>query len=160
MENQNQLFKFVVVIAALFALLYVAILLSNTTSKNRNGEQAVDQAQLPVQTTPLPEDKLSSKFPSNLPIEANAEITQNSESKSDEGAQQGTRVFISQKTSTENLALYEAWMKANGWDVLSKMDEAGIKMVLGKKAYQLLQATVTENADKKTTTVTLTVTEQ
>ena len=158
MENQNELFKFTVVIAALFALLYVAILLSQHPLSD-NGKQSQVKELLPVQTNLLPEDKLSSKFPSNLPLEANAVVTQNSESKRDDGAKQATRVFTSQKSIAANLSTYEGYMNANGWEVLNKLNETNVKMLLAKKDYQLMQVTLTDNLDK-TITVNITVTEQ
>jgi hypothetical protein len=161
MIDFNQLFKYVVVIAALFALLFVAIKLSDLSVKQRGTEQNQNQTNLPVDIKPLSKDVLPSAFPTDIPLEEGVEIKENSDSvRREDGVKQATRSFISSKTAEQNSTIYVNYLRNNDWEILNQATTEDFRMILGKKGYQLFQVTITPNSDGKTTTVLLTLTEQ
>lgn len=158
--SQNQVFKLLVIVAALMALLYVAVILSNE-SKQRTAHNAEDQNEidLPIETTNLPADKVSLMFPEDLPREANAEVIENSESNANDGATQATLRFESTRSANENYNTYLNYMRSNGWEIANQDNGANEKLLRGKKGYQALQVTIVPNPLSQTQTVTVTLTE-
>lgn len=150
--DQNQLFKLLVVVAALFALLFVAYKLSMNSKK----EQAANQTQLAqVEKTNVDFSELPERFPSNIPIETGAQITQNYNSKTPEGQFQATRVFITKQSLAANIKLYTDFLTKEGYEIKSSVDQPTLKMVMGSKGAQSIQVTVNENTVNKDKTVSI-----
>ncbi len=87
----------------------------------------------PVPQTAVPETKLPDRFPSDVPIEAGAQITQNFNAVNSSGKFQASREFISKKTVEENYTLYQAVLKQNGWTVTSTTTSSVQSIILATK---------------------------
>lgn len=150
--DHSQVFKLLVVVAALLCLLYVAYILSNK-SKER---QQVEAPQLAApEKTNVDFSELPTKFPSNVPIESGAKTTQNFEVKSPDGNFQATRGFETKLSLADNLKLYTDFLKKDGWEIKATVDNKDLKMVIGQKAEKSLQITMNENTITKIKTVTI-----
>jgi hypothetical protein len=157
----NTVFKLLVIVAALFALLYVALLLSKE-SKERTSIEETNQEQsqsTKVVTTEIAPEILPTGFPANFPTEANAEITENGIVNVDNQGDQSVRSFKSGQSMTANYTLYLNFLKNNGWDIISQTNASTHKMLLGKKGYQLLQITINPGETSATSVVRATLTE-
>lgn len=159
MENQNQLFKLLVLVVVLFCLLYVAVMLSNQSKERNNNSPDQAKAELPVKTNALPEDKLPDSFPTDFPVEEGAVVKENSISKSDTGATQSTREFVSKKTTTENINLYTSYLRNSDWEIVNQANESNYKLVRAKKGYQTIQISVKEDGLTGESIVTVSLTE-
>lgn len=150
--DHNQVFKLLVVVAALFCLLFVAYILSNK-SKQR---QQVEQPQLAApEKTNVDYSKLPEKFPASIPIESGAKITQNFNASSPDGNFQSTRAFETKETLAANLKLYTEFLKKDGWEIKATIDKPDLKMVFGQKDTEGIQVTMNENSITKKKTVSI-----
>lgn len=155
MENST-VFKFVVMVAALLALLFVAIQLSkNPVSKEAVKEELPKTAEIQQ----VAEGTLPNKFPADLPIEEGAKVTQNFNATETDGRYNATRQFQSKATLSANLTLYTNYLKNNGWEILTTLDQPTLKMVLGRKDKQQLQAAIAIDPSTNNNVVTLSLTE-
>lgn len=159
--TMNQAFKLVVVVAALLALLYVTILLSNKSQQRAVTVQQNTSQELPkaIVKESIDEQILPSLFPQDIPIEAGAEVVENSRVFAEGGMKQATRTFESKKTMTNNYNLYLSYLQNNDWVVVNQKNDTEQKLLRGKKGYQTLLITMDPNLSKETTTVILTITE-
>lgn len=112
-----------------------------------------------AEKTKVAESQLPDKFPADLPIEANAEITQNYNASTEDGRFQATRTFETKKTLSENLSIYRQYLNNNGWAVESTVDEPTYKKISGSKGIQVLQISLSENANTRVKTVSISLTE-
>lgn len=160
MENDGMVKKVVIGLIILAAIVvgvvYVLPKLKKTSVAPANN--AAEVAKPVAQKTEVPVDKTPDKFPTGIPIEAGADITQNYNATATDGRFQATRAFITKKTLAENLTIYKDWMNANGWTIGSSIDQPTYKMVAGTKGKQELQASISENSATKDKTVTLSMT--
>ncbi|HEX3099864.1 MAG TPA: hypothetical protein VHQ41_02735 [Patescibacteria group bacterium] len=113
---------------------------------------------LPVQQKDLPVNQVPEKFPTDVPIETGATITQNYNATADDGRFQATRAFETNKSLAENLTLYTNYLKAGGWTLNPVIDQDMFKLISGSKGNQQIQFAMTENnvSHKKTVTISLT----
>lgn len=163
MENKNnqtnssvdfsQLFKLLVMVAAILALLFVAYKLLNNNKK-----EVVPQL-VNVEKTNVDFAKLPEKFPSNIPLEADAKILQNYNSVTPEGQFQATRQFETKKSLAENYAFYTDFLKKNGWEIKATTDDATYKMVMGSLLKKAIQVTIEENKINQVKIVTISYSE-
>lgn len=142
------------------ALIVAAVLYFNMQNNKKDvamntnvPEKTKEIVKTDVETNKSPE-----KFPTDIPIESGATITQNYNATAPDGRFQATRAFTSKKTLGENYALYKEWMNSNGWTIASSVDQPTYKMVSGTKGKQTLQASISENSSTKEVTVTLSLT--
>lgn len=154
--TMDQAFKLLLLVAVLFAFLYVALLLSSE-SRQRAGNQATDSAesQLPYDKVLVNEDKLPSLFPLDIPIQEGSEILENSMLTSIDGDLQANRKFESKLSASENYKLYLNYLTSNDWKVVTQDNGSAQKLLRGKNNYQTLMITLVPNPIKKTTTVSL-----
>lgn len=156
MEN-NTVFKFVVMVAALLALLFVAIQLSkNPVSKEADQQE---EAAKPAEIEQVSQDTLPNKFPEDLPSEPGAKITQNFNATESDGRYNATRQFETKNSLAANLTLYTNYLKKNDWEILATLDQPNLKMVMGQKGKQQLQASFAVDPTTNTNLVTLSLTE-
>ncbi len=134
-KDPNQLFKFGVLIVVLLVLLFAAHEMGANKTKNTRSNQSAK-----VQKTDVDLDKKPESFPENIPLEAGANITQNLNATTPTGQFQATRVFETKKSLTENLTIYNEFLKSAGWTTNSTIDTPNHKVViasLGKKSFQI-----------------------
>ena len=77
------------------------------------------QSNFKAQVTSYPPTTLPDKFPSDIPIEPNAVVTQNFSTVNADGNYQATREFISAKL--DNFTYYQSALKASGWNITQAM---------------------------------------
>ncbi len=155
--TMDQAFKLLVLIAALFALLYVALFLSNE-SKQRTGSKSGEQqsqSDLPYQKVMVADDRLPSLFPEDIPLEADVEIVENSSLTADDGDLQANRRFESRLTPAQNYSKYLEYLQANDWDISVQNNGSSQKLLRASKGYQALMVRIEPNPINQTTTVSL-----
>ncbi|HMR55585.1 MAG TPA: hypothetical protein PKD34_03280, partial [Candidatus Doudnabacteria bacterium] len=157
----NTVFKLLVIVAALFALLYVALLLSQESKERTGSEQSTNQGSesTRVVTKDISPEILPTGFPENFPVEDGATIIENNVVNVNNQGDQSTRSFNSSQGMTANYTLYLNYLRNNGWDVISQTNETTHKMLLGKNGYQLLQITINPGETGATSNVRATLTE-
>lgn len=82
------------------------------------------------------EQQLPERFPTNFPLEPQAQIVQNENVKIDNAGElvlQGRRQYVSAKSLAENLSLYKQYLKDNNWGIVSLTDQPEFKAVVGRK---------------------------
>lgn len=155
--DQNQLFKLLVVVAALLALLFVAYQMS---TKSRDAQPAAANPQLAeVEKVNVDYSQAPEKFPADIPIEPGAQITQNYNATSPDGRFQATRTFVTEAALATNLRLYTEYLTNNGWEIKATTDNPTYKMVMGAKGNQSIQVSIDENKVTKIKTVSISYTE-
>lgn len=103
--------------------------------------------------------QMPAKFPTDMPMEAGASITQNYNAYPKDGSVQATRVFVTSKSLAENYSIYQSYLKNNGWDIKSSIDQDNYKMLYGVKGAGNLNISIDSNTDTKMKTVSITYTE-
>ncbi len=150
--DHAQLFKLLVLIVALLALLFVAYKLSE---KSKHDEVA-REPQLPqVEKTNVDFSELPEKFPTDIPMEAGVRITQNYNSLTPEGQFQATRVFETSKSLDATIKVYTDFLNNNDWKITATLDQPNLKMVMGSKDGASIQVTVNQNTINDTKTVSI-----
>ncbi len=145
-------------ILAVVAIIIVAFLLPK---QPRQGSQSKNN-QTPIfkpTITAVANDKLPSKFPADIPIEASAKITENYNASTTSGGFQATRVFESTKSPADNLKIFQAYFRTNGYTVQDPIVVQNYTSVLGTKGKTQIKVSMTENASTKTTTVNISLVE-
>ena len=108
-----------------------------------------------VDTKNLPE-----ALPSDLPLEAEAEVKENSVVSSPDkpGVTQYTRKYTSQKSLDENYEIYKDYLQKNGWNILTSIEEDGLRSLIAANADNSKQMFVTISENSLTGEVTVDVT--
>ncbi len=158
MEKNSSVFKLVVMVAALFALLFVAIQLSRHPI-NGGRKMGVDKLKTGTKIVKVSADKLPNKFPVDIPVEGDVRVIQNFNATELDGRYNATREFESKKTLAQNLSIYTKYLKDNNWDIKATIDEPDMKMVMGKKGLQQLQITAAIDPITNLNIITLNLTE-
>ncbi len=94
-------------------------------------------------------------FPSDLPLEQGI-VLENKISENqvpDTGSfevnseTQSVRKFLSAKSPEENFALYEAYLSERGWEIVYRLDEPDVKVLMAKKSGEegLIKITISRN---------------
>lgn len=112
-----------------------------------------------VEKSDVSDNRLPDKFPTNLPTEPNAVVTQNYNATAQDGRFQATRAYETTKTLSENLTIYRQYLNSNGWDIESTVDQPIYKKITGSKGIQKLQISISENETTKVKTVSISLTE-
>lgn len=153
----NKKLMAVVVIGFLIIAGLVYFLKDDNTS---NTQEYYNNQQPSVQKTNVDFSKLPEKFPSDIPIEKDAKITQNYNSTTPEGHFQATRTFVTQLSLAENFATYEKFFNDNGWTIIATTNDPTYKMIAGSKDKQNIQVTIDENkGENKIKTVSISYSE-
>lgn len=154
--------KFVVVIlviaiAAIIASLVYAMMVRKNAGQSGTKDENKDQIQIVKKE--VDKAKAPEKFPSDIPIEAGAVITQNYNATAPDGRFQATRVFETKKTLAENLTIYKDYLEEDNWKVASTVNLENYKMVFGSKGKAQLQVSIDQNSESKVKTVSISYTE-
>lgn len=116
----------------------------------QTAQQQLEVSQQNVEVTALPEG-----FPNNLPLEAEAKVTQNYNATTNDGRVQATRVFETSKTLDENYKIYSDYAKNNGWSLNTGIDQKDLKVITATKDGQVLQVTINLNTATQIKTVNI-----
>jgi preprotein translocase subunit SecB len=103
--------------------------------------------------------KLPDRFPSDIPLEADAKVDQNFTAQTQNGQYQATRVFQTTKTLDENYKIYSAYLKSAGWTTIANVDQDKLKVLGAKKGDAFLQININENSVNKIKTVSISYSE-
>lgn len=82
-------------------------------------------------------------FPTQIPIETGAKITESYNATSTDGRVQATIVFESSKSVSANFKLYNDYISKNGWEVLAKdSSKTDIQIIVARNSTGVLSATI------------------
>lgn len=93
---------------------------------------------------------LPDNFPSTIPLEASAKITQNYNASSVDGRVQATRAFDSKKTILENDAIYTSFFTNDKWKVTHTFDKPDLKVIVASKDNQFVQIKIQKTTSTQT----------
>lgn len=150
--------KIVIVIAISLLLIYAVVQIYSWQKDKSANQLSPDQIKRTSQVKKINLDfsKLPEKFPSNIPLEDGAEITQNYNATSPNGRLQATRSFVTKKSLTENIDLYTNFLNKDGWKTSVSSNDTAFKKVTGSKEGKKLIIAVDENKTSKKKTVIIT----
>lgn len=150
--------KILIVIALSLLLIYVSTQVYFWQKNKSSNQLSLDQIKRTsqVKKTNIDFSKFPEKFPSNVPIEAGSEITQNYNATTPDGRLQATRSFITKKSLVENIDLYTNFLKKDGWKTSVSNNDPAFMKVTGSKEGQKLIIAVDENRTSKKKTVIIT----
>lgn len=73
----------------------------------------------------IPAETLPSRFPGDLPIPADANVTKNEALNAPDGRSQETRAYLSARGIGEEKAAYDAYFEGEGWDLQDAKEIGG-----------------------------------
>jgi hypothetical protein len=146
----------------LLGVLVLVVVVLVAVSKNRTAKAPAESPQAQSQQKPSSEQpkavpvqavdvgKLPQEFPSDIPLEAGAQVTLNYNATNAAGNFQASREFISKKTVAENYALYQKVLKDNGWTITGTQENtpAG-NLIFATKGENNLNIRIYTDPDKK-----------
>lgn len=155
MKSKN-LAVLLVVVAVIVAsyLIFSKSQIAKAPVKPQNQNQAQDQkttrpAVAKVEVQAVPKTELPKDFPSDVSLEAGAEITLNFNAINAKGEYQASREFISKKTVAENYVLYQKILKDNGWTItIAKADAPAGSFIFAEKNNYKLNIRIYTDAGK------------
>ncbi len=160
MENEQNSFKLVVLVAAVLALLFVAFLVTKKFANRSSEQQSAQQKPAVVEKTNVDFSKNPEKFPTDIPVEAGARITQNYNAVTPQGMFQATKVFETKDSLSSKLALYTKYFNDNGWSITATVDQETFKMVSAQKDGQTIQVSIDQNKVTNIRTVSINYSEK
>lgn len=94
---------------------------------------AIEQTKsLNVTLTEVSKTTVPERFPANFPLEKGADVRSNYTAQT-ANSFQSSRAFSSKKTVAENYFLYSAFLKKDGWKILSSIDHPDSKFLYAQK---------------------------
>ena len=149
-------------IAAVVIILVLAWLAFSHSSKPQSGNPAQNPkatstqpsaiVPLKVTRTDVPPAQAPTGFPTDIPIEKNAQIIQNYNATAN-GLIQATRTFITKQTLADNFTLYSNYLKNSGRTVTNSLDLSTDKGLAATRNNSNLQITISQNTITKVNTV-------
>lgn len=152
LQSRKLVWTFVVVAVLVIGLGVVAALLKRQNNTDRVVTMHINKYEVPL-------GQLPDKFPTNLPAEAGAKVTQNYTSTTPDGRFQATRTYETAKTLDENYSLYQDYFQKNGWQLQTGEDGKDIKLVSASKDGLKALVTITANQSTKVRVVDVTFTQ-
>lgn len=128
-----------VIAVLLLAALAAGVLMWQEWDKKSIQEENGSIQKLPVQkpvVKTFPADELPSGLPSDIPLEADAQVLRNERVTAEkvEGTEvQARRVFVSNRSVEENATLYLEYLTQNGWEVADSESPEGFVVLIGQK---------------------------
>lgn len=153
------LLVFLMVVGGVFWLLIKPVSKTPTQSVNNQTNSQQSENKKAIVKKDLAPEVAPERFPSNIPIENGAKITQNYNATAPDGRFQATRAFETTLTLAQNLALYKDFLVKDGWKIETSLDMENYKMILGSKANAQLQISIDNNATIGMKTVNISYTE-
>ncbi len=141
MENKKEIVVGVIVLVAIILSVYFY----STTKKQASAPVVVAPVSSPEPKKTDFGNKAPDDFPSNIPVEQGAKITQGY-SLEYPGQKQLTIVFSSTKTIKQNYDLYAAFLKKDGWTISNKYESANVSSLYGVKGNNDINVTISIGA--------------
>lgn len=143
-----------------FCLLAGIIAIATVMAARRYGNApTTPPVELKVETKDVPTSQFPENFPTDLPIEKGAEVTQNYTATTNDGRFQATRTFQTAKTLDENYKIYRDYSLKNGWELGTGVDQENIKVVTATKGNLTMTVTISQSTSSQAKTVNITITE-
>jgi len=142
---------FLIIIILLILFTATLFLSYQNLSKNKQNElNNQTPKQKTVDITNVDKNKLPERFPQDIPIEANAEITLNYNAINLNNKFQSTREFISAKTQEENFQFYQKVLKEKGWNITQTIEDPVLnhKIILATKDGNELNIRIYSDSNK------------
>jgi hypothetical protein len=135
--NKKIIYSFIILIVILagVGLMY---------GKVKRGQNVLEEKNI-VERQVLPNEQLPGEFPKDFPLESGAQIMQN-QNVTVAGKTQGRRQFVSAKSLDENYQIYKNYMKQTGWEIISDVNEATLKSLIGRQGNQILTVSIGKNS--------------
>jgi hypothetical protein len=155
--------KYLIILLVVVLLIIIVILPRPRVSKNQPAPvTSSDKNAVATDTkggilpfapvTAVPPSQIPKALPANLPFEQGAQILQNFEVKDPStGKTQSTRVYVSKKTLSGSFAIYQNYLKDNGWTITSSIDQAAVKNLAATKDSARLDITIAADPSGKNT---------
>ncbi len=143
-------------------LVVIGILAYKSFNKNSNKPANVKQEQgkvVPNEVTQLETKQVPKGFPVDFPFESGAQVVQNYESKGQESVQY-TRQILSVKKMAENYSGFLSYLSGKNWQIVSKSDQADIKIITASLGNKILTITITPDQLSKKNLVSVTLLEK
>ncbi len=89
-----------------------------------------------VEISTVPSDRLPERFPTDIPLEPNAEVNLNFNAVNLDGKFQSSREFVSAKSAEENFIFYQAALKNNNWQITQAFEDVSMSqyVIMASKA--------------------------
>jgi hypothetical protein len=161
MENFTSSHKMIwtFVIIALLAIVATAVIsLGYKSGTDQGNNNQTGNQQVQIDHKEVPAAQLPEKFPSDLPIEANAKVVDNFNSTISNGNFQATRQYESAKSPDENYKTFESFFAKNGWQTLTSSNTGTDKSLTVEKGDTVIQALFYTNTVSKANIVKISVT--
>jgi hypothetical protein len=146
---KRNIFLIIIILLILFT---AALFLSyqNFSKNKQNQLNNQTSKQKTVDITNVDKNKLPERFPQDIPIEANAEITLNYNVINLNHKFQSTREFISTKTQEENFQFYQKVLKEKGWNITQTIEDPVLnhKIILATKDGNELNIRIYSDSNK------------
>lgn len=113
-----------------------------------------------VQTTQVPDSQLPTGFPSDIPLEAGAQITQNYTAQASTGLSQATRVWVTAKTLDQEFQVYQTFFgdAKNGWTIQNTVNQTNLKAISAGKGKVQVMVNINQNTVTGQKTVNISAT--
>jgi len=150
--------KILLAIIVVLILMLIYWVVAVKLKKNPEQQPAVNQTQSEEKSTdPVFEytqsDKLPAGFPSFIPIEKDAKITQNLSAVTPEGKNIAVREFVSAISMQKNYELYKKFLTDNGYLLENEISETEQKIVSGTKDGYRIRVRTYKTAEETLVTV-------
>lgn len=156
MENSHKLIKLLLILVAVLILAFVVFKFFISKPDSIIVQEPVKAI---VNKANIDFSKLPDRFPTDIPIESGAKITQNYNARTPEGKFQATRTFVTEKSLTENIEFYTDFLNKDGWKTNLSVDQVNFKMISGSKEREKINISADENKISKIKTITISYTE-
>ncbi len=155
MENFLSSRKVVWLFAVIGVIAIAAVGIAYMYSRNKVAPQAQQPSNTQAQITKrdIPTSQLPDKFPSDIPQEAGARITQNDVQTTTDGRFQASRSFVTAKTLDENLKIYQTYFQSNGWATSITLNGPTYKALTATKGDLSVQVSLNDNTATQQKTV-------
>jgi hypothetical protein len=154
-STQGKVLLWICVIVGLLAVVTVTVMYARMKREAQEEErQQADQ----IPRTQLDTSVVPTEFPAGLPLEAGAPVTQNFTAEGENGLQQSTREFVTERSLAQNFEIYSDFFKRDGWKIQNTTDTEYVKSISAIKGDLQAQVLVNDNTISHVKTVTINIT--
>lgn len=145
----------ILLVASLAITLFIKVIL-----KDKNPESAQTADQIPLNAkTDVPVSQLPKNIPTDLPQEEDVSVVDNYNVAMQGGGDEGARMYLTKKSIDENVKIYSDYLEQKGWVDISLRSYPNLKVISAKKGSQNMLINISDSQDKKTSTVSIYVSE-
>ncbi len=149
--------KKIIWVFAIIAIAAVLVAVIAGMMAKKKVSTSVKSEEVKVNQKEVDQTKLPDKFPSEIPLEQGAKITQNYNATGSDGRFQATRAFVTAKTLDANYKIYTDFFKNNGWQLETGVNQTEVKVINASKDKLHAQVTLNYNVTTQLKTVDITI---